>query len=353
MEAQKTSLLGVPLKKLGMDVLNGNSLAIIIALLPASLTTGIIGLIGSNGVTDTISLMTNTAQSLLPIIAAFAVTHALRLGTLDAASVGLATFVSSGVLNVTPAGIVIKGTGSILNIMLMTFVATVLVLLIKDRLGAYKMIVLPTLTLLIGGTIGFLTLPYMVWIQNAVGFAVAGATNFTPILMGLVLGAAFAFLITSPLSSVGIATAISLAGIGSGSANVGIATAALMLAVMSYSVNSTGATLAHVIGSPKIQLANLIQKPVMYVPIIVAGGIGGAFASILGIQGTPFSAGFGFSGLIGPITAWAVTPGDAAGVRVLLAYIIVPVVVAAFVSWLFISRFKLLKPSDLKLEDEN
>ncbi|WP_243198208.1 PTS sugar transporter subunit IIC [Weissella diestrammenae] len=336
-----------------MAVLNGNSLAIIIALLPASLTTGVIGIIGVNDWTNSISVMTNAAQSILPVLAAFAVAHALRMGTLEAASMGLATFVSSGVLNVTSAGMMIKGTGSILNIMLMSFVSTLIVLGLRNRLGAYKMIVLPTVTLLIGGLIGQATLPSMIWIQNAVGQAVSGATSFTPVLMGLFLGAAFAFLITSPLSSVGIATAISLVGIGSGAANVGIATAALMLAIMGYSVNAMGATLAHVIGSPKIQLANLIRKPILYLPIMFAGGIGGALAAVLKIQGTAFSAGFGFSGLIGPITAWNITPGNDAPIRIVVAYLVVTVLGAVFTAWLFIEKLHLVAPDDLKLLDED
>ncbi len=114
----------------------------------------------------------------------------------------------------------------------------------------------------------------------------------------------FAVLIVSPISSVGIATAISLSGIASGSANLGIVAGSFTLAIMGASVNSLGTTLAHFIGTPKIQMANMLEKPKLFIPVMVNAAIAGAIGAIFNIKGTPMSAGFGFSGLIGPLAAW-------------------------------------------------
>ena len=68
----------------------------------------------------------------------------------------------------------------------------------------------------------------MVAIQDAIGAVVDAATQTAPPVMGI-LHIIFAVLIVSPLSSVGIATAIGLTGIGAGAANTGIVTASIVL----------------------------------------------------------------------------------------------------------------------------
>ena len=230
-----------------LNVLNGNSLGIIIALLPPALTSQVLLLFGQHPWVRLITMMTNVSQSMLPIIAAFAVGYFLRLSTLASASIGLASVVSAGVVTINPNNTyTLAGTGAILNIMLVTFLSALLVIVLEPRLGQLKIIFLPTITLLIGGGIGLTTLPWIIRIQNAIGNVVAVATHLSPLPMGIFLGLAFAAFV-SPISSVGIATALGIAGVGSGAANAGIVAGALTLAWMSASVNPIGGTIAHVI----------------------------------------------------------------------------------------------------------
>lgn len=334
-----------------LNVLNGNSLGIIIALLPPALTSQVLLLFGQHPLVRLITMMTSVSQSMLPIIAAFAVGYFLRLSTLASASIGLASVVSAGVVTINPNNTyTLAGTGAILNIMLVTFLSALLVIVLEPRLGQLKIIFLPTITLLIGGGIGLATLPWMIRIQNAIGNVVAVATHLSPLPMGIFLGLAFAALIVSPISSVGIATALGIAGVGSGAANAGIVAGALTLAWMSASVNPIGGTIAHVIGSPKIQMANMLRKPLLFVPVMIAAGITGGVATLLSIKGTPFSAGFGASGLIGPLTALQASDGAYIWLRLLGAYIIAPVISAWLMNVIFVKKTKLVNPDhDLKI----
>lgn len=334
-----------------LNVLNGNSLGIIIALLPPALTSQVLLLFGQHPWVRLITMMTNVSQSMLPIIAAFAVGYFLRLSTLASASIGLASVVSAGVVTINPNNTyTLAGTGAILNIMLVTFISALLVLVLEPRLGQLKIIFLPTITLLIGGGIGLATLPWMIRIQNAIGNVVAVATHLSPLPMGIFLGLAFAALIVSPISSVGIATALGIAGVGSGAANAGIVAGALTLAWMSASVNPIGGTIAHVIGSPKIQMANMLRKPLLFIPVMIAAGIAGGVATLLSIKGTPFSAGFGASGLIGPLTALQASDSAYIWVRLLGAYIIAPVISAWLMNMIFVKKTSLIQPErDLKI----
>ncbi|MEY4665046.1 PTS sugar transporter subunit IIC [Weissella cibaria] len=348
---QRFRLNTYSLQDFTLNVLNGNSLGIIIALIPAALTSQLLTFFGQHPWVTTVTMMTNVAQSMLPIIAAFAVGAFLRLGTLESAAIALASIVSGGVVHSNSNGLyTLAGSGAILNVMLVTYLSAGLVLLLQDKLGQLKLIFLPTIVLLIGGSIGLVTLPWMLNIQGFIGSLVASATHFSPLPMGIILGMAFAALIVSPLSSVGIATAINLAGVGAGAANAGIVAGALTLAWMSATVNPIGGTIAHVIGSPKIQMANLLKKPLLFVPVILAAGITGGVATLAHIQGTPFSAGFGASGLIGPLTAWQVSGHAGLLWRISLTYLAAPVLTAWLMTVIFVKKTHLIMPAtDLKI----
>jgi len=163
-------------------------------------------------------------------------------------------FVSAGVVKSTANGAIISGSGVMLNILLVAFLASILVKFTEKSFGHFKILLQPLFVAVIAGGIGLMTLQPISVLQTWIGDGIAHATELTPLVMGAALGVIFAFLIVSPLSSVGIAMAISLAGVGSGAANAGITVASFTLALMGASVNPIGGTLAHFVGSPKIQI---------------------------------------------------------------------------------------------------
>ena len=184
---QRFRLNTYSLQDFTLNVLNGNSLGIIIALIPAALTSQLLTFFGQHPWVTTVTMMTNVAQSMLPIIAAFAVGAFLRLGTLESAAIALASIVSGGVVHSNSNGLyTLAGSGAILNVMLVTYLSAGLVLLLQDKLGQLKLIFLPTIVLLIGGSIGLVTLPWMLNIQGFIGSLVASATHFSPLPMGII-----------------------------------------------------------------------------------------------------------------------------------------------------------------------
>lgn len=337
-------------KQFIVTVLNGISLGIVITLIPSALVSQLVLLCPDNVLAKDISFMTTLIQSALPLVAGFAVGQLFKLSTIDAGAIALATFVSSGVVTKTSTGMVINGTGVILNIVLVVLLATALTRLTTTIFGHFKMLLQPLFVVIVAGGLGLMTLMPLRLVQTLMGTAVAAATHLTPVLMGAVLGAVFAFLVVSPLSSVGIAMAINLSGVGSGAANAGIVVASFTLAAMGARVNPIGATLAHFIGSPKIQMANMLMKPKLFIPTTIGAAIMGMVASILSIKGTPFSAGFGFSGLIGPLTAYTYSDKTlSAGIQIILVFVILPGVLAFALKWLFIDKLHRIQSDDLKL----
>ncbi|COJ23616.1 PTS EIIC component [Streptococcus pneumoniae] len=338
-------------KQYMLAVLNGNALAIMVALVPAALVNQLLGAMPQNGVVTSLAMMVTLAQSALPLIAAFAVGTMLKLGMMETASMALATLAGSGVTTFKDGAFTLAGSGVILNVMLTTAVAGLVAMGATKVLGQLRVVFEPLIVLVVAGGIGLMTLPGMVAVQAAVGQVVASATAAAPLVMGILLGVIFALLIVSPMSSVGIATAIGLVGIGSGAANAGIVAAGLTLAVMGASVNSWGATIAHFMGSPKIQMANLLSRPKLFLPVVIAAAISGGVASLMMVEGTAFSAGFGMAGFIGPLTAMTESTGSALAVRVLVAFVVVPLAAAFLMKLIFIQKTQLIKAEELKLPE--
>lgn len=338
------------IKKFIVDVLNGTSLGIVITLIPGALVSQLLLLFDGSTIATNVGFMTTLIQSTLPIVAGFSVGQIFKLSAIDSGSIALAIFVSSGVVTQTQTGMIISGTGVILNILLIAIIATALVKMTENSFGHLKMLLQPLFVLVVAGGVGLVTLSPLRTVQILIGTMVARATDLTPLLLGAVLGGIFATLIVSPLSSVGIAMAINLTGVGSGAANAGIVVASFTLAAMGSQVNPIGATLAHFIGSPKIQMANMLTKPKLFIPTTIGSMIMGMVAIVLDIKGTPFSAGFGFSGLIGPLTAYASSDKSVTAViSVLLTFVVLPIILAFVLKWFFMTKTKLIRAEDLKL----
>ncbi|MDZ5000924.1 regulator, partial [Clostridium perfringens] len=156
----------------------------------------------------------------------------------------------------------------VINAAITAAIAVGLVLLLGNKLKAYTILLVPAIVVIVAGTIGIVTLPYVKGITLAIGDVINKFTTLQPIVMGILISVSFAFLIVSPFSTVAVATAIALAGVGSGAANLGVVAAGFGLAIGGWKVNSFGTSIAHFLGSPKMQMANLIKKPIMMVPVL-------------------------------------------------------------------------------------
>lgn len=185
-----------------------------------------------------------------------------------------------------------------------------------------------------------------------IGFGIARITGLQPVLMGILIGICFAILVVSPISSVGIATAIGINGIAAGSANLGIVAASFAIAIAGAKANSFGTTISHFVGTPKIQMANILAKPKLLIPSIINAGILGGLGAIFNIKGTPISAGFGLSGLVGPLADLAAHPHASAFhlIMVLVLFIVLPVLLGFISRFIFTDKLNLQKAEDLKLD---
>ena len=132
-------------------------------------------------------------------------------------------------------------------------------------------------------------------------------------------------------------------------------------AVMSYSVNGIGGFFAQGIGTSMLQMGNIVKKPAIWLPPIIASAITGPLATCLfKLEVTGVSAGMGTCGLVGPIGAYtdwisnlnlgiksSITAFDWVGL-VLICFVL-PAVITPIIAAMF-KKAGLFKDSDMKLD---
>lgn len=272
-------------------------------------------------------------QSFMAFIIGVLAAHQFKFNGAGAAMVGVSAMLGSGAVKITADGFVLNGIGDIINTILIVIVACFLYLLLRDKLGSLEMIILPVLIPVISGVIGLYTLSYVSNVTKGLGHVVSSFTELNPMLMSILICITYSLLMVTPISVVAIATAIGLSGLGSGAANMGIVAACVTFLFGSIRVNSVGVNLVLIIGAAKMMIPVYFKHLIIAVPLTINGIIGGLIAYFIGIHGTPMSAGFGYTGLVGPINAFNRMDGDPMTNIILLifGYFIIPFVAAFFV----------------------
>lgn len=342
-------------KEFTMTVLNALALGVVVTLIPGALlgelTRALLPVFPQG---QTIIQATQVANTLMGAIIGMMVGIFFKFTPIQTGSIALAVLFAGGTATFNPdvKGIIFNGTGDIITMGLTAALAAGLILWIGNKTKAYAIIVIPTVTLVVVGSIGRMALPYISQITTWIGQGVEGLLTLQPVIMCILIAIIFCILIVSPFTTVGIALAIGLSGIGSGAANLGICAAGFGLAIAGLKVNSVGTAIAHFIGSPKMSMANVLAKPKILLPMICTSAVLGVLAALLNIQGTPASAGFGFSGLVGPINALNLAAdGWTVGniVIVILVFVVVPIVLNILFIYLFEKVVQWIQPEDYQL----
>ncbi len=339
-----------------MKVLNGISIAVVVALVPQALLGELFkALLPVFPAGQTIIDLVVLSASMMPVLIGVLVAMQFNLSPIQTASVGIAAVCGSGVAVPDPeGGFHLQGTGLVINTGLTAAIAVLVILLIGDRLRNYTILLLSTIVVVVAGGIGWVvTFPVIKVFTEWLGNLVNGATTLQPIPMGIALAVLFAIMIVSPISTVGVATAIYMSGVASGVANLGCVAAGFGLLVAGWRSNGMATSLLHVLGSPKVQMANVLSKPLIFLPMVCSAAVLGGLGGALGISGTPISAGFGVSGLAGPLAAlnaegWGWTGGNIAIVAVM--FFVAPIILSVLFRWIFEDLLKWTRAEQYKLD---
>lgn len=181
-------------------------------------------------------------------------------------------------------------------------------------------IVTPLVSIFAGGLAGiFLGKPistFMSWIGSIVNFGV----EQQPILCGIIVSVVMGICLTLPISSAAIGVSLKLSGLAAGAAVAGCCANMIGFAVASYRDNKWGGLVSQGIGTSMLQMPNIVKKPIIWLPAIVASAITGPLSSaLLKMISTPTGSGMGTAGLVGPFeTYFAMTANGTEPVIVIL-----------------------------------
>lgn len=207
-----------------------------------------------------------------------------------------------------------------------------------------------------------------IYVTYAVQWLVNSGTNTVPFVMGIIVSVVMGMALTAPISSAAIGAMIftlpagmtivealqnpATSGlvIASGAAIVGCSCQMVGFAIQSRKDNSIGMVISIGIGTSMLQFKNILKKPIIWLPTIIASAILGPVSTCwLKLVCMGSSAGMGTAGLVGQIGTFA-SMGNTwqTWVGIFGLQIIAPLGIVFGIDLLF-RKFNLIKDGDLKV----
>ncbi len=335
------------------NILNGLGMGVIFALIPGVLIGEIMRIfIDVLPYANEVLAITTISTRIMPAIIGVCIAMQFKFSPMATVSIGAATIIASGVATFnSDSTFTLAGTGDVINSLITATIAVLIVKLLNKRFRSIQVIILPITVILVAGGIGTLLLPYVSLTTGYVGEIIVLFTTLQPTLMCILIAMSFSVIIVTPISTVGLALAIELAGIGAGAANLGVVASSFGLGVAGLKVNNFGIVISHFISSPKMQLANFARKPTIILPTLSIAAILGFISSFIGIKGTSLSAGFGLAGFIGPINAFNFMDYNAVNKIMIITvmYFILPLILAFIFKYIYMNKMEIISSEDYKI----
>lgn len=210
--------------------------------------------------------------------------------------------------------------GDPLTIYLTVISVALLMKLVLRKKTPVDILIIPLFAIATGLAIGLLVRFPAIYVTFGVQWLVNVSTNAVPFVMGIVVAVLMGMALTAPISSAAIAAmvftlpegvtiAAALADpnysglvIASGAACIGCCCQMVGFAVQSRRDNSVGMVVSIGIGTSMLQFKNILKKPIVWLPTIIASAILGPIVTCaFKIYCVGSNAGMGTSGLVGQI----------------------------------------------------
>jgi uncharacterized membrane protein len=205
-------------------------------------------------------------------------------------------------------------------------------------------ILVPIVTILAGSVIGMLIGPGVTSLMRALGEFIGSTTLMSPIPMGIIVSAIIGLALTAPISSAALCAMIFIPGadgtlseglkLAAGAATAGCCAHMVGFAVASYKDNGVGGLIAQGLGTSMLQVGNIMRKPVILLPAVIASVITGPLSTtVFRMYNSGAAAGMGTSGLVGQIGTFDAMAAETGTVKTLLFMLILHIVIPALIAW--------------------
>ena len=214
------------------------------------------------------------------------------------------------------------------------------------------------------GVVGALLIRYpAIYVTFAIQWLVNAGTEAVPFIMGIVVAVLMGMALTAPISSAAIAAMIFVIPaeadpslyqglmIASGAAVIGCSAQMVGFAIQSRKDNPIGMVISIGIGTSMLQFKNILKRPIIWLPTIIASAILGPISTCwIKVKCMGSSAGMGTAGLvgqIGTITSMGVNNWQV-WVGIFVLQIIAPAAIVFGLDFLF-RKLGWIKEGDLKV----
>lgn len=359
-------------KRYFITAFSGMAQGLFVTLIAGTILAQIAGWIGDNYVGNALGYIASVAKTLMGAGIGVGIAHALGKNKLLIFSAAVAGFIGAFADSLLPGGegISVITAGAPGN----PVGSYVVVMLVVEIVGLYAgktkldILIVPLGAMLLSFAGVFAAYPF-IWLIDGLGQLIAAATNATPFVMGMVISVIMGILLTMPTSSAAIWVTVSSGiisayegGAGSevqynaillagGAATVGCACHMVGFAVASFRENGISGLISQGIGTSMLQIPNIMKKPVIMLPMIIASAICGPLSTcVFGLKCGSSGGGMGTSGLVGIFDLLGYTDGALGIIGIILLMVVLPAVLNLIISELMRKK-GWIKFGDMKLPE--
>ena len=310
-----TYLKALP-KRWFITAFSGMAQGLFVTLIAGTILSQIAGWIGDNYIGNTLLYIANVAKSLMGAGIGVGIAHALgknKLLIFSAAVAGMVgAFADGFIYGETPNLMAL--TSGVPGNPIGAYIVTMLVVeIVQLYAGKTKIdiVLIPfgVLLLTLGGV--YIAWPFIQLIDLFAKLLVLAinAGEAVKVLVGILIAVVMGILLTMPTSSAAIWLSIARSdtalanpevfSIAAGAAVAGCAAHMIGFAVSSYRENGASGLIAQGIGTSMLQIPNVMKKPIIMLPQIIASALSGLVAVLLNMRCTDVGGGMGTSGLVG------------------------------------------------------
>ena len=315
--------------------------------------------IGDNPFGNMVAAMANIAKSAMGFGIGVGIAHSLECNKLTVFSCGVAGFIGAFADKITAGtftALTLGAPGNPIGAYIVALLCAEIVSLYAGK-TKFDILIVPlgTLILSLGGV--YVAWPF-VWVINKLGLFIEWATSITPFFMGIIIAVVMGVLLTMPTSSAAIWIAVASGNtsdamlIAGGAAVVGCSCHMIGFAVASFRENGISGLISQGLGTSMLQIPNIMKKPVIMLPEIIASAVLGPVSTCLfGLKCNASGGGMGTSGLVGvfgTIEASAGMPAWLVGLGIALLMFILPAAICFGLSELF-RKLGWIKEGDQKI----
>lgn len=249
--------------------------------------------------------------------------------------------------------IVLAGPGEPLGAFIAAIVSIYIGRLVSGKTKV-DILVTPFVCIVSGSTVGLILGPPISAFMSWLGEIVNWGTVQAPFIMGIIVSVLMGIILTLPISSAALGIILGLNGIAAGAATVGCCANMVGFAVASFRENKVNGLLAQGLGTSMLQISNIVKKPIIWLPAIIASAVLGPVSTmVFKMTNNPTGSGMGTAGLVGQINAYQTmtAEGVAPGVVLLeiaLMHFVLPAILA-FVTSEIMRKKGWIQDGDMKL----